>query len=115
MRRWVEDHLKAHKRDYWFRIPDSSEGTKPFDGILMCSDPYNGKRCLPIAIEFKVWRKKADFDFSTVESHQLRELLLWEKAGGEAWILVLMERTGKELVFYPRRKVLEKLLRERSK
>jgi penicillin-binding protein-related factor A (putative recombinase) len=107
MKKWVEDHLKDHPKDYWMRLPDSAEGTKPFDGVLLCG----GK---PIAIEFKVWRQKGKFSFSVVEPHQLRELLVWEKAGGVAWVLVLHERTGDVKVYYPKRKVLKALLKDKK-
>ena len=79
MKKWVRERLKLRKTDYWLRLSDSAEGTKPFDGILITR---RDNETLPIAIEFKVWRAKGDFDFSTVEPHQMRELLAWERAAG---------------------------------
>jgi len=93
---WTAAHLKKHPKDYWLRIPDTASGTKPFDGVLYCEASRK-----VVAIEFKVWREKGPFKWSFVRSHQLRELLLWKRAGGIGWILVFHERTRKWSVYEP--------------
>ena len=113
MARWIKARLKTNKRDYWYRIPDAAEGTKPFDGILLTRvqvDRGFPFHTMPIAIEFKVWRKKRRFDYSTVEPHQLRELLAWKRAGGIAWIVVFFEHDENSGVFVPEQKDLRKAL-----
>lgn len=111
-RTWIAGHLKKHPKDFWLRIPDDAGGIKPFDGVLLCScaAPSERGRGVPIAIEFKVWREKGHFKWSCVRPHQLRGLLGWTKAGGEAWVLVYFERTKKTLVFYPTEKLLKEAL-----
>ncbi len=103
MKEWVEDHLRQHPKDYWLRIPDTGDGIKPFDGVLVCKGT-------PVAIEFKVWRKVMRFDYSSVKAHQLRELLAWEKAKGRSRIVVLHQKTGKVELFVPKQALLRKLL-----
>jgi len=104
MARWLEEHAEKYPHDYWFRIPDSESGIKPFDGILMT------RARGAIAIEFKVWREEGPFDWSCVRPHQIRELLRWKKAGGMAWVLALHETTGKVLVYDPTRARLKKAI-----
>lgn len=103
---WAAAHLKRHQKDYWLRIPDTASGTKPFDGVLYCEA---SKRVA--AIEFKVWREKGPFKWSSVRSHQLRELLLWKRAGGLAWVLVYHERARKWTVYEPTREKLRAALK----
>jgi Holliday junction resolvase len=102
---WVDAHVKKHTKDYWLRIPDTASGTKPFDGVLYCEHARK-----VVAIEFKVWREKGPFKWSCVRPHQLRELLLWKRAGGMAWVLVYHERTGKWTVYEPTRERLARAL-----
>jgi len=108
MNDWVESHHKKHPHDYWLRVPDTASGTKPFDGVLYCSVAKK-----VVAIEFKVWRESGPFKWSCVRAHQLRELLLWKRAGGTAWVLVYHERTGKWTVYEPTRGRLSAAVRIR--
>jgi hypothetical protein len=106
MAKWVKETLKANKRRYWLRIPDSAEGIKPFDGILWLSDGRS------IAIEFKVWRYKQKFNYSNVRTHQMKALLDFRSKEGkrEAWIIVYFEHTDKTKIFHPSKALLEKML-----
>ena len=108
MAQWVKETLKANKRRYWLRIPDSAEGIKPFDGILWLSDGRS------IAIEFKVWRYKQKFDYSNVRAHQMKALLDFRSKEGnrEAWIIVYFEHDGKTKIFHPSKTLLEKMLKD---
>lgn len=104
MNQWIADHMRQHPNDRWIRIPDTSEGVKPFDGILLCK----GR---PVALEFKVWRKRKPFDMSSVEPHQLRELLLWEKGGGIAKFVVLHEQGNEVRLYRPTKQALRRAIR----
>jgi Holliday junction resolvase len=114
MKKWVEDALRVNrgradaKRRYWLRIPDSAEGIKPFDGILWLNDGRS------IAIEFKVWRYKQKFNYSTVETHQMKALLDFrsKEAKREAWIVVYHELTGKTKIYHPSKTILERMLKD---
>jgi hypothetical protein len=114
MKKWVEQRLAAEKKagfagGYWLRIPDSADGIKPFDGVFWLA---NG---CAIAIEFKVWRYAGPFDGSTVEPHQMRALLEFQKGENRAaWIVVYYERTKKVRKFYPSQKALVKKLMEKK-
>lgn len=111
MTRWVEDSLSVNKnrhanqQRYWLRIPDSASGIKPFDGILWLRDGRS------IAIEFKIWRLKRPFDYSTVEAHQMRALLEFRGERRESWIVVYFESTKKVKVFHPSKAALKRKLR----
>jgi len=111
MRHWVEKTLAVNKlraasrKRYWLRISDSASGIKPFDGILFLSDGRS------IAVEFKVWRLKRPFDYSTVETHQMKALLEFQGQDRESWIVVYHESTEKILTFHPSKTILKKMLR----
>jgi hypothetical protein len=106
MKKWIAARAKTHPRDYWLRIPDSSDGIKPFDGILFCETGTS------FAIEFKVWRKKKPFDYSTVEPHQMRELLRFEQGKDRIGLIVVFNaHTKKTEKYRPSRKVLNRLLK----
>jgi len=104
MKKWVKQHIEKHLNDYWLRLPDTAAGTKPFDGVMICLSR-------PVAIEFKVWRKRKPYDFSNVEAHQMRELLLWQKAGGQARIVVHHKCDGETRIYKPRESMLRGLLK----
>ncbi len=114
MKKWVEDCLRVNKgrsdgrKRYWLRIPDSADGIKPFDGILWLCDGRS------IAIEFKVWRHKTEFDYSTVQAHQMKALLDFrsKEAKREAWIVVYVEHSEKTKIYHPKKSILEKMLRD---
>ncbi len=114
MKKWVEDSLRVNKgrsderKRYWLRIPDSADGIKPFDGILWLSDGRS------IAIEFKVWRFKTEFDYSSVRTHQMKALLEFrsKEAKREAWIVVYFEHTEKTKIYHPSKRILERMLKD---
>jgi hypothetical protein len=108
MNDWVKKQLRKSPRAYWFRIPDSETGIKPFDGILI----VKGRA---IAIEFKVWREKGPFKWSCVRAHQLRELLRWKAAGGVSWVIVYHEQSEKVFAFIPTRVILDEAIKVQSK
>lgn len=108
MARWTRDRLAKNQGEYWLRIPDSAEGTKPFDGVLWLD---NG---CAIAIEFKVWRLKRPFDYSCVKLHQMRELLRFQEGESRvSWVVVYYERSKKVRVFYPDSDLMKRMLRDR--
>lgn len=111
MKDWVEKTLSVNKnrhknqQRYWLRIPDSASGIKPFDGLLFLTD---GR---VIAIEFKVWRLKKKFDYSTVEPHQMKALLDFCGEHRSSLIVVYFERTKKTKEYRPNRAALMRMLR----
>jgi Holliday junction resolvase len=113
--KWVRAWLAEHKHDYWLRIPDSAEGIKPFDGVLFMEMGRGVHAAL--AIEFKVWRKKrVKFDYSTVEPHQMRELLLFARGEGRrSLILVYYEHQQKWVRYAPSEGKLREIVARRRK
>lgn len=114
MAKWVKECLRVNRgrkdgrKRYWLRIPDSADGIKPFDGILWLSDGRS------IAIEFKVWRYKQKFDYSSVRAHQMKALLEFrsKEAKRDAWIVVYFEHDETTKIFYPSKTVLERMLND---
>lgn len=114
--KWCREWIAAHPKDYWLRISDSADGIKPFDGVLFM-DMGGMDDHLALAIEFKVWRlKRKKFDYSTVEPHQMRELLRFRDGKGRtSVILVYYEHEKRWARFQPSAKKLRERIAARRK
>lgn len=98
--KWCREWIAAHPKDYWLRIADSADGIKPFDGVLFMHDEL--REGVAVAIEFKVWRlKRKKFDYSTVEPHQMRELLRFRDGKSRSAVILVYYEYEKEWRRYP--------------
>ena len=79
--------LKKHPNGYYHKIADGlgAGGQKPYDAY--CWSKHSGQ--LKVwAIEFKIHKTHNAFPLSKIQPHQIRELVLAEKAGAIATVFI---------------------------